>query len=91
MSSVQNRDAPVDLCGAEALVDRSADVATQRFQILVSVMLSSQTKDEITAAATRRLQEYGLSVDSMLNTPVDKIAELIYPVGFYRRKAEYVF
>ena len=33
-----------------------------RFQTLVAVMLSSQTKDEQTAAAMGRLKKHGLSV-----------------------------
>lgn len=40
--------APVDLVGAECLPDRNVDVETFRFQTLISVMLSSQTKDEQT-------------------------------------------
>ena len=33
-----------------------------RFQTLIAVMLSSQTKDEQTAAAMARLKKHGLSV-----------------------------
>lgn len=49
-------DAAVDSLGCEKLWDVDSDPATQRFQVLVSLMLSSQTKDEVTAAAVRRLQ-----------------------------------
>lgn len=47
-------------------------------------MLSSQTKDEVTAAAMSRLQTHGLNIDSIIHTSQTKIEELINPVGFYR-------
>jgi endonuclease III-like uncharacterized protein len=55
-----------------------------RFHNLVALMLSAQTKDQITHAAMGRLKQNGLSVDMILNTPEEKIQELIYPVGFYK-------
>jgi endonuclease-3 len=50
-------------------------------------MLSSQTKDQITAAAMKRLQKHGLSAESISECNEDGLAELIKPVGFYRVKA----
>lgn len=47
-------------------------------------MLSSQTRDEVTHAASQRLIEHGLTVDNILNTPDEKIGELIYPAGFWK-------
>ena len=47
-------------------------------------MLSSQTKDEVTAGAMSRLQTHGLNIDSIIHTSQTKIEELINPVGFYR-------
>jgi endonuclease-3 len=84
------RDAPVDSMGTEVLGDRSADPKTFRFQTLVAVMLSSQTKDEQTAAAVRRLQQHGLSIKSMLEISDDKLGELIYGVGFHNKKIQYI-
>lgn len=55
-----------------------------RYQTLISVMLSSQTKDQVTYAATQRLIEHGLNVDNILKTPDEKIGELIYPAGFWK-------
>jgi endonuclease III len=54
-------------------------------------MLSSQTRDEITAAAVKRLQAKSppLSPSQMTEMKVDDIADIIKPVGFYRRKAQY--
>lgn len=47
-------------------------------------MLSSQTKDEVTAAAMARLRERGLTVDSILETDDTTLGQLIYPVGFWK-------
>ena len=85
-----NHDAPVDLLGAEALADSNEDIWTYRFQVLVSVMLSSQTKDEQTAKSFKRLKDYGLTISKIIETPEEKILELIYGVGFHNRKAQYL-
>ena len=47
-------------------------------------MLSSQTKDEVTHAATNRLIDHGLDVDTVLNISDEDLGKLIYPVGFWR-------
>jgi endonuclease III len=47
-------------------------------------MLSSQTKDEVTARATNNLQKLPLDVDTILATDEEKISQLIYPVSFYK-------
>ena len=53
-------------------------------------MLSSQTKDEVTAAAMSRLQTHGLNIDSILHTSQSKIEQLIKPVGFYRVRTRHI-
>lgn len=55
-----------------------------RFQVLVSLMLSSQTKDQVTHAAMMKLRQHGLTPDSLLNTSDTTLGELIYPVGFWK-------
>ena len=57
---------------------------TVRYQVLISLMLSSQTKDQVTFAAMEKLKAYGLTVENVLKTPANKIGELIYPVGFWK-------
>lgn len=47
-------------------------------------MLSSQTKDQVTAGAMQRLRARGLTVESILQTDDDLLGRLIYPVGFWR-------
>lgn len=49
--------APVDTMGCESLADRTRTPRDQRFQTLVALMLSSQTKDTVTAVAMRGMQE----------------------------------
>ena len=41
------RDAPVDSQGTEHVSDKNADPAVFRYQTLIGLMLSSQTKDEV--------------------------------------------
>lgn len=55
-----------------------------RYQVLISLMLSSQTKDEVTAAAMKKLQAHGLSVENIVQTDDKTLGELIYPVGFWK-------
>lgn len=52
--------------------------------MLLSLMLSSQTKDQVTAGAMQRLRSRGLTVDSILQTDDSTLGTLIYPVGFWR-------
>jgi endonuclease III len=47
-------------------------------------MLSSQTKDQVTAGAMQRLLIRGLTVDSILQTDDSTLGKLIYPVGFWK-------
>ena len=47
-------------------------------------MLSSQTKDQITAAAMEKLKNYGLTMDNVMATSDKQLGELIFPVGFWQ-------
>ena len=47
-------------------------------------MLSSQTKDEVTGKAMQQLKETGLTVSKINSLPEEEIAQLIYPVGFWK-------
>jgi endonuclease-3 len=49
--------APVDTMGCESLADKNRTPRDQRFQTLVALMLSSQTKDTVTAPVMRGMQE----------------------------------
>lgn len=71
-----------------------------RFQLLIAVMLSSQTKDEITAQAMLNMMKHcmvqlkdpnGMTLESMLKLDESTIDDLIKAVGFHRRKSTYVY
>lgn len=86
----QDRSATVDHQGCERTADLSAPPAVQRYQILVSLMLSSQTKDEITFEAMRKLKENDLTIENILKMSESDIGELIKPVGFWKKKSNYI-
>ena len=56
----------------------------RRYQVLVSLMLSSQTKDHVCAVAMGNLRQHGLTVENILKTPTEDIGKLIHPVGFWK-------
>jgi len=60
------------------------------FLILIATMLSAQTRDEVTAAASRRLFRVARTPRTLATLPAREIERLIYPVSFYRNKAVHV-
>uniref|UniRef100_A0A8C6TZ97 Endonuclease III-like protein 1 n=1 Tax=Neogobius melanostomus TaxID=47308 RepID=A0A8C6TZ97_9GOBI len=85
-----HRDAPVDTMGAEKCYDHDVPAQIKRYQVLVSLMLSSQTKDQVTAGAMERLRAHGCTVENILATDDETLGKLIYPVGFWRTKVKYL-
>ena len=57
---------------------------TYRYQVMISLMLSSQTKDEVTAGAMNRLKKFGLTPKNVADTDESVLAQLIHPVGFWQ-------
>lgn len=57
------------------------------FLVLISCILSLRTKDTVSLQASLRLLERAKTPREMLELPTAEIEKLIYPVGFYRRKA----
>jgi endonuclease-3 len=49
--------APVDTMGCESLAERTRTPRDQRFQTLIALMLSSQTKDTVNAVAMKGMQD----------------------------------
>ena len=70
------------------IVSHLAEEHRDPFEILISTLLSLRTKDEVTAVATERLFALASTPEEMLRLSEEKIRKAIYPVGFYRRKAE---
>lgn len=68
-------------------------VATQGrdpFKVLVSCILSLRTRDQTTAEASSRLFALADTPQKMAHLTVAEIEQAIYPVGFYRVKAEQI-
>lgn len=80
------------IAGLEApAVEKIADEQrADPFQVLVATMLSAQTRDAVTADASRRLFRVARTPRSMARLTPARIERLIYPVSFYRNKAEHV-
>ena len=71
----------------EKIADGNVDEA---FRVLVGTMLSAQTKDAVTLAASTRLFEVATTPTALAQLSVRRIERLIYPVSFYRHKAKHV-
>src|SRR5687767_4327594 len=80
----------VDGLDEPAVETIAQDQEEDPFQVLIATMLSAQTKDAITAAASSRLFRIARTPQAMLKLPVKQIEQLIYPVSFYRNKAVHV-
>lgn len=68
----------------------SDDTREDPFQVLISTMLSAQTKDAVTHAASTRLFRVARTPRTMARLTTRRIERLIYPVSFYRTKARHV-
>jgi len=68
----------------------SEDTREDPFQVLIATMLSAQTRDPVTAAASERLFKVANTPKKMAALTVKRIEKLIYPVSFYRVKALHV-
>lgn len=86
----KDRSAPVDTMGCHKCSDEDSDEKTQRFHHLIALMLSSQTKDNVTYDAMNRLREHGLTPAKMVETNDGELEKLLYPVSFYKNKAKYI-
>ena len=66
-----------------------AELADQRdpFRVLIACILSLRTQDTTTGPAAARLFAAASTPETMLRLPATRVAELIYPVGFYRTKS----
>ncbi|MDR3630597.1 MAG: exodeoxyribonuclease III [Desulfocapsaceae bacterium] len=82
MQAVQDKKVPI--------VDLIAVQTEDPFKVLVATILSARTKDETTAAASARLFAAAADLKGLAALSGEKIAALIYPVGFYKNKAAYL-
>lgn len=65
-----------------ALAEKSKD----SYLVLIASLLSVRTKDRTTQTACQRLFACASTPAQMLKLSPEKIYQLVYPVGFYRRK-----
>jgi len=57
------------------------------YRVLISCLISLRTKDQVTDQASRKLFALAGSPAEMAQLPVEKVADAIYPAGFYNTKA----
>jgi endonuclease-3 len=69
-------------------VDQMSAEDRDPFKILISCILSLRTQDKTTAEASRRLFRLAQTPGKMSGLTAAKIQKAIYPVGFYRVKAQ---
>jgi len=73
----------------QPVVSRSKQEITDTpFVTLISCLLSLRTKDEVTEQASRHLLIKYNTPEKLVQLSEQKIASLIYPVGFYKTKAK---
>jgi len=85
--------APVDTMGCESLAEDHRPPLERRLQTLVALMLSSQTKDTVTAVAMKNLQQNlpgGFTLASLLAVDQEHLNQLIAKVGFHNNKARFI-
>jgi endonuclease-3 len=58
--------------------------------VLICCILSLRTNDKTTIGASQRMLELGKTPGEISKVPPEKLAKAIYPVGFYRNKAEQI-
>lgn len=77
----------MELPAVEKIAEESQE---DPFEVLISTMLSAQTRDPVTAAASARLFKVARTPRTLAKLSVKRIERLIYPVSFYRNKAVHV-
>jgi endonuclease-3 len=80
----------IDGLDEPAIEKIAGDQKEDPFQVLIATMLSAQTKDAVTHAASLRLFKVARTPRAMAALDLKTIEPLIYPVSFYRNKAVHV-
>ncbi len=61
-----------------------------KYHVLIALMLSSQTKDQVVAEAMSALKARGLSIDSVLQMTDEELNHCIAKVGFHNNKTKFI-
>src|SRR5438876_1745638 len=77
----------LDLPAVEKIAEDSQE---DPFEVLIATMLSAQTRDAVTAAASARLFRVARTPKTIARLTAKGIEKLIYPVSFYRHKATHL-
>jgi endonuclease III len=77
----------LELPAVEKIAENSKE---DPFEVLIATMLSAQTRDAVTAAASARLFRVARTPKAMAALTEKRIIVLIHPVSFYRHKAAHV-
>jgi endonuclease-3 len=77
----------LELPAVEKIAEESQEDA---FEVLIATMLSAQTRDAVTAAASARLFRVARTPRTIAKLTEKRIERLIFPVSFYRHKAKHV-
>jgi exodeoxyribonuclease-3 len=72
------------------VVDLIAAQTKDHFKILVATILSARTRDEVTAAACKKLFKQVDTPEDLTKLSVTELEKIIYPVGFFKNKAKYL-
>lgn len=60
------------------------------YKTLISTVLSSRTRDEVTLEASKRLFKIAPNLKNLSKLEIKKIEKLVFPVGFYKTKAKHI-
>jgi len=85
--------APVDGMGCANAGDNEQDPKSKRLSILISLMLSSQTKDEVTHEAVSKIRAAAggeITLGNMLAMSTETLQGAINKVGFWSKKTTYI-
>jgi endonuclease-3 len=77
----------LELPAVEKIAEQSQE---NPFEVLISTMLSAQTRDPVTAAASARLFRVARTPRTLAKLTAKRIEKVIYPVSFYRHKAAHL-
>jgi endonuclease III len=87
MSALARAIDDLELPAVEKIAEHSQE---DPFEVLIATMLSAQTRDAVTAAASARLFRVARTPKTMAKLTEKLLIKLIYPVSFYRNKAAHV-
>lgn len=77
--------------GASMCGDPKVNPNEYAYQTLIGLMLSAQTKDEVTHSTMKYLiNQQQLSIHKIIQTPELELNKWISQVGFHNKKAKYI-